>query len=309
MRAGCGEPGDRVHQHREEGHDDDDRGLGLPVEAEPHDHDRRDADDRQRRRRNCRAAAGRGCRNGDAVGQDRDEEAGAAADRTAGQHRLEEGLAGSRPPAIGSEAAMRAPDRRWAAAAALTGTPKPRTSDLPEEQDPGAEEQRDQRAPSSRVAGCGGADRRTAASTQRQASSQAATSSRARSRRRLRGRRRRPSSSRSRASSADRERAASADARTARQRARRSAAIARERDERRRRAAAMARPASRRARQHEQRRAPAATAGERALQPLIGRAPMRAVDQPLGEADERRPARPRGPRPANSAAQIWMVWP
>ncbi len=42
-------PGERVHQHREEGHHHDDGGLRLPVEAEPHHHDRRDADDRQRR--------------------------------------------------------------------------------------------------------------------------------------------------------------------------------------------------------------------------------------------------------------------
>ena len=46
--AGGGEPRDRVHQHREEGHDHDDGGLRVPVEAEPHDHDRGDADDRQR---------------------------------------------------------------------------------------------------------------------------------------------------------------------------------------------------------------------------------------------------------------------
>ena len=49
MRPDGGEPGDGVHQHREERHDDDHGGLGLPVEAEPHHHDRRDADDRQRR--------------------------------------------------------------------------------------------------------------------------------------------------------------------------------------------------------------------------------------------------------------------
>ncbi len=45
MSPGRAQAGERVDQHREEGHDDDDGGLRLPVEAEPHHHDRRDADD------------------------------------------------------------------------------------------------------------------------------------------------------------------------------------------------------------------------------------------------------------------------
>ena len=38
--AAC-QPGQRVHQHREEGHHHHHRGLAVPVEAEPHHHDRR----------------------------------------------------------------------------------------------------------------------------------------------------------------------------------------------------------------------------------------------------------------------------
>ena len=90
-RAGGGEAGERVHQHREEGDHRDHGGLRRPVEAEPHHHDRRDADDRQRRdeiaERQQPAAQER-----EAVGDDRHQEAGAAADRVAGQHAAHEGL-------------------------------------------------------------------------------------------------------------------------------------------------------------------------------------------------------------------------
>ena len=91
MLRGDVEPGDGVHQHREEGHADDDRRLALPVEAEPHHEDRRDADDRQRRdevadRQQPALEEGR------AVDEDGDDEARAAAEHVAGQHRLEEGL-------------------------------------------------------------------------------------------------------------------------------------------------------------------------------------------------------------------------
>ena len=55
------------------------------------------------------------CRNGDAVGEDRDEEAGAAADDVAGEHRLEEGL--PEIGARGSAASWRCA-RRWRSAAA-----------------------------------------------------------------------------------------------------------------------------------------------------------------------------------------------
>ena len=52
----------------------------------------------------------------------------------AGEHRLEEGLDGSRRRASAASATKRARDARSAAAGAPRGTPKPRTSDFPEEQ-------------------------------------------------------------------------------------------------------------------------------------------------------------------------------
>ncbi len=83
--------GERVHQHREERDDGDHGGLGRPVEAEPHHHDRGDADDRQRGDEvsdRQQAAA----EEGEAVGDDRHQEPGAAADDVAGQHAAHEGL-------------------------------------------------------------------------------------------------------------------------------------------------------------------------------------------------------------------------
>ena len=128
-----------VHQHREEGHDHDDGRLGLPVEAEPHHHDRRDADDRQRRNQ----VADRqepALQEADAVDQDRDEEAGAGADDEAGNHRLQEGLAEVRPKRRQRTDELR-PDRRGRRQE--DGRHAHAANDhLPQEEKPGAEEER-----------------------------------------------------------------------------------------------------------------------------------------------------------------------
>ena len=112
---------------------DDDRGLRLPVEAEPHHHDRRDADDRQRRDQIAdrqQAAAQERRRGRSAIA---DEEAGAAAERIADEHRLEEGLheIGARASAANWRCARRS---RSGGGSSTNGTPKPRTTHFPEDQ-------------------------------------------------------------------------------------------------------------------------------------------------------------------------------
>ena len=121
--AGGLQPGQRVHQHGEEGHDHDDRGLGLPVEAEPDHHDRRDADDRQRRDEIAdrqEAALDRNVQRSARTATTKPE---AAADDEAGQHRLQDGLVEIGPQ---DRAAMSRCARRWPRAAAAARTACPR---------------------------------------------------------------------------------------------------------------------------------------------------------------------------------------
>ena len=80
-------------------------------------------------------------RNGDAVDEDGDDEAGAAADGVAGEHRLQEGLAEVGPERSAATATSRA-QIALGGGRRTKGTPKPRTSDLPEEEQPDAEEER-----------------------------------------------------------------------------------------------------------------------------------------------------------------------
>jgi hypothetical protein len=124
-----------------ERHHHDDGSLGRPVEAEPHDGDRGDADDGQRADQ-VPDGEEPAAQEIDAVDEDGDEEAGEAADRVAYKHGFEKGLAevGGERGDGGDEArpyrARRRQQHGWHAEAAH--------QDFPQDQQPEAEDERDQ---------------------------------------------------------------------------------------------------------------------------------------------------------------------
>ena len=153
MAPAAGRPGDRVHQHRKEGHHHDHRGLRLPVEAEPHHHDRRDADDRQRRDEIAERQQP-AVQEGDAVDErSPTTKPGAAADRQSRRAPPDEGLHEVRRQRrdSGGEAHARS---ALGGGSSTCGTPNADVDDLPQATAAeGAEQQRHARRTHRRAAG------------------------------------------------------------------------------------------------------------------------------------------------------------
>ena len=130
-------------EHGEEGHHHDDGGLGGPVETEPHHHDRRDSDHGKRgdeiaERQKASAQERYPIRD------DRNDKARKAADDVAGQNRLHEGLDEIVPE--GRERGHEAARDRGRCGHEHGGHAGPDDDDLPEEEQEGAEQDRDREA-------------------------------------------------------------------------------------------------------------------------------------------------------------------